>query len=100
MKKILALILSLILFLPINTTEYAVPQVVYVAKETSEEIPAENVELENDEEETEIYVYMTDTGKRYHNDGCRSLYNSKYKVALKKAKEFGLTPCMVCGPPY
>ena len=101
MKKILAFILSLILFLPTNLTEYeyTVPQIVYVASETSEEVPAENVGLEGDEEEI-TYVYMTKTGKRYHNGGCRSLYKSKIKLDLSKAKDFGLAPCMVCSPPY
>ena len=42
------------------------------------------------------YVYVTDTGSKYHRAGCRYLWNSKRKVSLSSAKSFGYTACSVC----
>lgn len=44
------------------------------------------------------YVYITNTGNRYHAAGCRWLYASKIKVTLSQAKSRGLTPCQACNP--
>jgi hypothetical protein len=43
-------------------------------------------------------VYVTKTGEKYHNDGCRHL-RSKIEISLKKAIELGYGPCGVCRPP-
>jgi micrococcal nuclease len=43
-------------------------------------------------------VYVTDTGKKYHREGCRYLAMSKHAVTLKEAKARNLTPCSVCRP--
>jgi len=45
------------------------------------------------------YVYITDTGEKYHRAGCRYLKYSKHRVTLKWAKKNGYTPCKVCKPP-
>lgn len=45
------------------------------------------------------YVYVTDTGEKYHRNGCRYLKYSKHRVTLKWAKRNGYTPCKVCKPP-
>jgi len=45
-----------------------------------------------------ITVYITKTGERYHEDGCRSLSRSKIATTLARAK-LTLTPCQVCYPP-
>lgn len=43
---------------------------------------------------TEVMVYVTPTGKKYHTHKCG---NGKYtKTTLKKAKARGLTPCKKC----
>jgi len=45
-----------------------------------------------------IIVYITNTGTKYHNDGCRYLSQSKIPISLEKAKlKYG--PCSVCKPP-
>ena len=47
----------------------------------------------------EITVYITDTGKKYHRDGCRYLNKSKHAISLSDAKAQGYEPCSVCDPP-
>lgn len=44
-------------------------------------------------------VYITNTGTKYHNDGCYHLSKSKIPITLREAKEQGYTPCSVCKPP-
>jgi len=44
-------------------------------------------------------VYKTESGTKYHREGCIYLKTSKIPVTLKKAKEQGLTPCSRCNPP-
>lgn len=45
------------------------------------------------------WVYITNTGKKYHRKGCRYLKKSKKKIRLKRAKALGYKPCKVCKPP-
>jgi len=54
---------------------------------TKQEIPVETT------------VYITNTGKKYHRDGCRYLKKSKIAISLTDAKADGYTPCSVCNPP-
>lgn len=49
--------------------------------------------------EDEIYVYVTDTGKKYHREHCSYLKSSKKRISLREAKERGYTPCSRCIPP-
>lgn len=44
-------------------------------------------------------VYITNTGTKYHVDGCRYLSKSKIEIKLEDAKAKGFTPCGVCNPP-
>jgi hypothetical protein len=44
-------------------------------------------------------VYVTRTGAKYHDNGCRYLSKSKIEIGLKDAKEKGYTACSVCDPP-
>lgn len=46
-----------------------------------------------------VTVYITNTGKKYHRDGCRYLSKSKIAISLKDAEARGYTPCSVCDPP-
>lgn len=43
-------------------------------------------------------VYTTETGSKYHSDGCRYLNKSKIPISLNAAINQGLTPCSVCNP--
>lgn len=43
-------------------------------------------------------VYVTNTGKKYHRDGCRHLAKSKIPMALSSAKS-SYGPCGTCKPP-
>ncbi len=43
-------------------------------------------------------VYITNTGKKYHRDGC-SYLKSKIPISLSDAKAQGYTPCSRCNPP-
>ncbi|WMJ81849.1 ComEC/Rec2 family competence protein [Clostridium sp. MB40-C1] len=46
-----------------------------------------------------IAVYITNTGKKYHVNGCSSLKKSKISISLEKAKSQGYGPCGNCHPP-
>jgi septal ring factor EnvC (AmiA/AmiB activator) len=41
-------------------------------------------------------VYVTDTGKKYHRDGCQYLKKSKRAITLQDAQKQGYTPCSKC----
>lgn len=47
-------------------------------------------------QENEQTVYITNTGKKYHNAGCRYLAKSKIPISLSDAETRGYTPCKVC----
>ncbi|WP_051276307.1 thermonuclease family protein [Desulfovirgula thermocuniculi] len=51
------------------------------------------------QDQKEITVYVTRTGKKYHMDGCRYLAKSKIPMSLSEAKAAGYEPCSVCNPP-
>lgn len=44
-------------------------------------------------------VYITNTGGKYHNAGCRYLKDSSIAIRLSEAKRRGYTACSVCSPP-
>jgi len=46
-----------------------------------------------------VTVFTTNTGSKYHVDGCSSLRKSKIPISLSDAKSEGLTPCSKCNPP-
>lgn len=46
-----------------------------------------------------ITVYVTNTGKKYHRDGCRYLKKSQIAISLSDAQAEGYGPCSVCDPP-
>lgn len=49
----------------------------------------------NTQEQT---VYVTKTGSKYHQDGCRYLSKSRIPMSLSNAKR-SYGPCSVCNPP-
>ena len=67
-------------------------------KAENEGTETESDSTKSENENSEITVYYTDTGSKYHNEGCRTL-KSKHETTLKKAKAMGLKPCGVCNPP-
>lgn len=44
-------------------------------------------------------VYVTTTGKKYHNSNCRSVKKSKLPISLSDAIAKGYEPCKLCHPP-
>lgn len=43
-------------------------------------------------------VYVASTGRKYHNQGCRTLRNGSSPVGLSAAKANGYEACKVCNP--
>jgi len=43
-------------------------------------------------------VYTTNTGSKYHREGCRYLKYSSTEIGMVQAISMGLTPCKVCKP--
>lgn len=50
-------------------------------------------------EQKEKTVYITNTGKKYHLDSCRTLRKSKISINLSDAKSRGFDSCKICNPP-
>ena len=48
---------------------------------------------------SEITVYVTKTGSKYHCSGCQYLRKSKIAISLQDAVDQGYGPCSVCSPP-
>lgn len=46
-----------------------------------------------------VTVYVTKAGKRYHQSDCRFLAKSRIPIGLDQAKKRGYTPCRLCKPP-
>jgi hypothetical protein len=44
-------------------------------------------------------VYVTETGKKYHDEDCSSLRKSKKEIALQEAIRLGYGACKLCDPP-
>ena len=44
-------------------------------------------------------VYITETGQKYHNDGCKYLSDSKIAISLSRAISAGYEPCSICNAP-
>ncbi|MGD2087158.1 MAG: hypothetical protein PVH61_13325 [Candidatus Aminicenantes bacterium] len=49
-------------------------------------------------EDKDPYVYITETGKKYHLESCSYLKESKIKIRLSEAKRRGYKPCPRCQP--
>lgn len=66
-----------------------------VAAEDPEPVIADTPE---DDGDSEIIVYVTNTGKKYHRASCSSLKKSKIEITLENAKR-NYEPCEKCNPP-
>lgn len=49
--------------------------------------------------EEAVTVYVTNTGNRYHREGCASLSRSKNPISPAEAIKAGYAPCKICMPP-
>jgi competence protein ComEC len=81
-----------------NTSNYnsqAPPQSTVVTQPTSQISPVSSAITNNGD----VIVYKTNTGAKYHLDGCSSLSKSKIPIKLSDAKAAGLTACGICHPP-
>jgi competence protein ComEC len=47
----------------------------------------------------DITVFITNSGRKYHVDGCKGLSNSQIPITIKEAKKRGYEPCRMCNPP-
>ncbi len=54
------------------------------------------VAAETDADSLSEIVYITDTGEKYHRDGCQYLRQSKHAISLEDAQNEGYTPCKKC----
>lgn len=61
---------------------------------SGEDVPDEYTESSN--ENQSITVYVTNTGEKYHKDGCQYLSQSKNPISLEDAVNYGYTPCSRC----
>lgn len=67
------------------------------AGSNSESIDDSSASTESDSQsETDVIVYVTNHGKKYHKDGCSSLQESKNPILLAEAKQDGYTLCKRC----
>jgi len=48
-------------------------------------------------ERKECIVYITRTGAKYHQEGCRYLRRSRIPITLSRARRAGYAPCLICG---
>jgi anti-sigma factor RsiW len=62
-------------------------------------VPFQQPALQRQTDKRSETVYVTRTGKRYHQEGCRYLASSQIPMSLKDAQAKGYTPCKVCHPP-
>lgn len=67
--------------------------------ETTKETRAEDTTFETTEK-VENYVYITNTGSKYHTATCRWVSKSCIKILYDDAKSKGYTPCGTCNPDF
>ena len=56
-------------------------------------------QMPNEPTRSELTVYVTKTGKKYHNESCSHLRISKRAILLSDAVVQEYTPCSRCSPP-
>lgn len=66
----------------------------------SEEIinSSEDDDVNDTDDKQTITVYVTETGEKYHSDGCQYLSKSQISIDLSEAKR-SYSPCSKCNPP-
>ncbi len=63
---------------------------------TSISTPAPVLANDIDDDIEDITVYVTNSGKKYHQSGCQYLANSKIAISLDEAELEGYEPCSKC----
>ena len=58
----------------------------------------EKAELEAAQAQNSYTVYITETGEKYHRDGCQYLRQSQIAITKSDAINSGYTPCSRCNP--
>ncbi|NCB42205.1 MAG: hypothetical protein EOM59_06255 [Clostridia bacterium] len=58
----------------------------------------EKAELEAAQAQNSYTVYITETGDKYHRDGCQYLRKSQIAITKSDAINSGYTPCSRCNP--
>nr|WP_315022511.1 hypothetical protein [uncultured Aminipila sp.] len=58
----------------------------------------DKVETAEQSQSNEYTVYITETGSKYHRDGCRYLKQSQISISKSNAINQGYTPCSICNP--
>jgi hypothetical protein len=58
----------------------------------------QKAELETAQDQNNYTVYITETGEKYHRDGCQYLSKSKIDITKQDAINGGYTPCSKCNP--
>ena len=76
-----------------ETTQTEEPAVVEPDPEPEPEVSTESSGSD------EVIVYVTDTGTKYHQEWCSSLWNSSHEKTLSQAISAGYGPCKNCDPP-
>lgn len=66
------------------------------ARAQAEAEAAAQAQAQAQAQKNEQTVYITNTGAKYHNAGCRYLKSSSIPISLSAAVAQGYTPCKVC----
>ncbi|MGK0466483.1 MAG: hypothetical protein ACJAX4_001770 [Clostridium sp.] len=89
---IISLIVGRLVFVSIEIYNDSVPKVSITEVAPIGQSPSQT-------EPTQIAVYVTESGKKYHTEGCRYLSKSKIYINLDDAIVEGYEPCSGCNPP-
>jgi len=82
---------------PPNTQQSISNSIVAPVISSGDYVPEVTIKPTEQTEKANPTVYTTNTGKKYHKDGCISLNRSKIPISLEDALNRGLEPCKVCG---
>lgn len=83
-----------------NLCEEPQPQENEPSVEQKEKQPEDTKPKETQQQATQsVTVYVTNTGEKYHMNGCGYLSWSQNSISLSSAKASGYTPCSRCNPP-
>lgn len=55
--------------------------------------------VSNELSPSEVFVYLTASGEKYHKESCKTLKDNKNRISLDEAIEEGYSPCKICNPP-
>ncbi|MCC8013820.1 MAG: TM2 domain-containing protein, partial [Eubacterium sp.] len=80
-----------------TTTQESTTEITTQEPTTEAPIVAQTQAVTSDTQSSKT-VYITNTGNKYHSEGCRTLKGSKIPISLEDAKAQGYEPCGVCHP--